>query len=72
MGKEETTPKETIVKRVTFRLNMKQIEDLKSLSSVTRIKQADFMREGINMLLDKYRKELRKVPKNPKNPKERG
>lgn len=52
-------------KRMTFWMEDRQIEGLKSLSSITRIKQADFIREAIDDLLVKYKKELKKSPKRP-------
>ena len=48
-------------KRMTFWMDDKQIEGLKALSSVTRIKQAEFVREGIEMVLAKYQKEIKKA-----------
>ncbi len=50
-------------KRMTFWMEENQIEALKALSSVTRIKQADYIREGIDMVLERYRKELGKAKK---------
>jgi hypothetical protein len=47
-------------KRMTFWLDEKQIEGFKTLSTVTRIRQADFFREAIDDLLLKYKKEVKK------------
>lgn len=50
-------------KRMTFWMDDRQIEGLKALSSITRIRQADFFREALDDLLAKYKKELKKAPK---------
>ncbi|MBU1209267.1 MAG: ribbon-helix-helix domain-containing protein [Proteobacteria bacterium] len=50
-------------KRMTFWMDDKQIVELKILSLATRIKQADFIREGIDMVLSKYQKEIKKAQK---------
>ncbi len=50
-------------KRMTFWMDDKHIEELKVLSSVTRIKQVEFVREAIEMVLAKYRKEIKKAQK---------
>jgi hypothetical protein len=50
-------------KRMTFWMEERQIEGLKALSSITRIKQADFIREGIDIVLVKYSKTLKKAPR---------
>ncbi len=52
-------------KRMTFWMEERQIEGLKALSSITRIRQADFVREAFDDLLVKYKKELKKGPKKP-------
>jgi hypothetical protein len=49
---------------MTFWVDEKRIESLKALSSITRIKQADYIREGIDMVLQKYQKELKKKPQS--------
>lgn len=46
---------------VTVYLDNKQIEDLKLLSDFTRIKRADYIREGVDMVLEKYQSELKKA-----------
>jgi hypothetical protein len=48
-------------KRMTFWMDHGQVEGLKRLSSATRIKQADYIREGIDMVLAKYAKELKRA-----------
>jgi predicted DNA-binding protein len=47
-------------KRVSFFMTMAQNETLKALSKATRVKMADYIREGIDLVLQKYRKELKK------------
>ncbi len=49
--------------RISTFLDKRQIASLKSLSSVTRVKMADYIREGIDMVLSKYRKDLKKTKK---------
>jgi hypothetical protein len=39
------------------------LEDLKKLSAHTRISAANYIREGIAMVLEKYAKELRRAKK---------
>ncbi len=46
-------------KKITFWLDERQIEELKNLSSATRIRQADFAREAFDDLFQKYEKELK-------------
>ncbi len=46
------------LKRISFWIDTEQVESLKVLSSWTRIKQADYIREGIDMVLERYKKEL--------------
>lgn len=50
-------------KMISVFLNTKQIEDLKALSRVTRVKMADYIREGIDLVLARYKKELKKSKK---------
>ncbi len=50
-------------KRANFFLDEKQIENLKALSLITRVKMSEYVREGIDMVLEKYRKELKKSQK---------
>lgn len=47
--------------KVTFYLEKKQIEDLKLLTDFTRVKMADYIREGVDMVLEKYQSELKKA-----------
>jgi len=49
--------------RVNFLLDEEQLEGLKALSGVTRVRMSEYMREGIEMVLAKYRKELAKAKK---------
>lgn len=50
-------------KRMTFWIEDRQIEALKALSSVTRVKQADYIREGIDIVVERYQAELKKASK---------
>ena len=50
--------------KVTFFIDDDLLEKLKLLSSITRIKQADYIREGIAMVLDKYKSEFAKAKKS--------
>ncbi len=50
-------------KRVNFFLDETQIEGLKALSKVTRVKMSEYVREGIDLILSKYQKELKKSKK---------
>lgn len=50
------------MKRVAFFAGDEQIKKLKTLSTATRIKASDYIREGIDMVLAKYSKELKKAP----------
>ncbi len=52
--------------KVTFFIEPDMLEQLKTLSSYTRIKQADYIREGIGMVLEKYKKELKNAQKGGK------
>ena len=49
--------------RVSFFMSKAQRESLKALSKTTRVKMADYLREGIDLVLQKYRKELKKGQK---------
>ncbi len=53
-------------KRITFFIENRQIESLKVLSKVTRIKQVEFIREGIDMVLERYGKQLKKAKSQEK------
>lgn len=48
------------MKRVAFFADDQQFQKLKVLSAATRVKMADYIREGINMVLQKYRRELKR------------
>lgn len=47
--------------KVTFYLDKTQIKGLKLLSDFTRVKRADYIREGVAMVLEKYQSELKKA-----------
>lgn len=49
--------------RISVFLEQEQIDKLKLLSGITRIKQADYIREGLEMVFAKYQKELRSAKK---------
>lgn len=49
--------------KVTFFIDQEMLGRLKALSTITRIKQADYIREGIAIVLDKYNAELKKAKK---------
>ena len=50
-------------KRVNMMLEEEQFESLKNLSRVTRIRMSEFIREGVDWILAKYQKELKKAPR---------
>ena len=50
-------------KRVNMMLEEEQFERLKNLSRGTRIRMSEFIREGVDWILGKYRKELKKAPR---------
>ncbi len=50
-------------KMISTMLEETQIERLKALSQVTRIRVADYIREGVDLVLSKYQKELKKSTK---------
>jgi hypothetical protein len=50
-------------KRVNFFIDEMQVEGLKALSRATRVKMSDYVREGIDLILAKYQKELKKARK---------
>ena len=49
--------------KVTFFIDQEMLDKLKTLSKITRVKQADYIREGIAYVLQKYKGEFRKAPK---------
>lgn len=49
--------------KVTFFIDEGMLDKLKTLSGITRVKQADYIREGIEMVLEKYKAELKKAKK---------
>ena len=51
--------------RISFFVYKKQFEDLKALSRVTRVRISDYLREGIDMVLARYKKELKKGSRKP-------
>ena len=44
-------------------LEEEQFDRLKNLSYVTRIRMSEFIREGVDWILAKYQKELKKAPR---------
>jgi hypothetical protein len=50
--------------KVAFFLEERQVEGLKTLSSVTRVKMSDYIREGIDIVLEKYKKDIKKAKKS--------
>jgi len=46
--------------KISTFIEKRQFESLKALSGVTRVKVADYIREGIDLVLAKYQKELKK------------
>lgn len=51
--------------KISTFIEKKQFRELKALSGITRVKVADYIREGIDLVLGKYRGELKKA-KRPK------
>lgn len=49
--------------KISTFIEKKQFNDLKALSGITRVKVADYIREGIDLVLAKYQKELKKSKK---------
>lgn len=49
--------------RISVFLDKEQIEKLKGLSGATRVKMADYIREGVDLVLAKYQKELKRAKK---------
>ena len=52
--------------KITFFIDPDMLEKLKTLSTVTRVKQSDYIREGIAYVLEKYEAELKKAKKGKK------
>jgi hypothetical protein len=50
-------------KKIALYLDMNQIEDLKALTTLTKVKMADYMREGIDRILSEHQGELKKPRK---------
>ncbi len=46
--------------RISVFLDKEQIKSLKALSGATRVKMAEYIREGVDMVLAKYQRELKK------------
>ena len=46
--------------RTNFFIDKQMFDSLKALSAATRIKQADYIREGIAYVLEKYKAEFKK------------
>jgi hypothetical protein len=49
-----------VKKRVNMMLEEDQFDRLKELSRVTRIRMSEFIREGVDWILAKYQRELKK------------
>ena len=49
--------------KVTFFCDEDMLEKLKALSSITRVKQSDYIREGIGIVLERYKREFQKAKK---------
>jgi predicted DNA-binding protein len=49
--------------KITFFIDEEMLERLRTLSKISRVKQADYIREGIAYVLEKYKGEFRKPPK---------
>jgi len=45
--------------KISTYIEKRQFEELKALSGITRVKVADYIREGIDMVLAKYKKEIK-------------
>jgi len=43
-------------------LDLQQVERLKLLSEKTRVPQAVYIREGLDLVMNKYEKKIRKIP----------
>ena len=41
-------------------LDSEQVERLKNLSTITRVPQAVYIREGLDLVMDKYEKKIKK------------
>ena len=48
-------------------LDMQQVERLKLLSEKTRVPQAVYIREGLDLVMNKYEKKIRKSPPSAKS-----
>jgi len=51
------------MKRVAFFAEDEQVKNLKALSLATRVKVADYIREGIDLVLARYRGVIKKSRK---------
>lgn len=49
--------------KVTFFIDQEMLDKLRALSDITRVKQADYIREGLEFVLDKYKGEFKKAKK---------
>jgi len=49
--------------KVTFFIEPEILDRLKTLSAITRVKQADYIREGVAYVLEKYKAEFKKAKK---------
>jgi Arc/MetJ-type ribon-helix-helix transcriptional regulator len=49
--------------KISVYLDKRQTEALQALTKETRVKMADYIREGVDLILAKYQKELKKAGK---------
>lgn len=47
--------------RLSFFIEPEKLEKLRELSTITRVTQADYIREGIEHILEKYKAEFQKA-----------
>lgn len=52
-----------LTSKITFFISPEMLKELRKLSTTTRVKQADYIREGIGIILGKYKAELKKAKK---------
>ncbi len=52
--------------KVTFFIEQEMLDRLKELSRITRVKQADYLREGVEYVLGRYKDEFKKAKREKK------
>jgi|GEM_PF-2763320 len=57
MNKEDTISEKKVIR--SFFFDKKQLESLNRLSAITRISQQVYIREGLDLVLNKYERKLR-------------